>query len=132
MNRRHLLRSAVAGSLLFDGVVADLLRADGGAAGLRLFQAHRPDIVLLDCLMPRKDGFATCGELRAMPEGEHVPVLMLTSLSDEDSVNRAYESGLTEGVLFERRMFHSLFGTDDQREGMGAFAEKRKPVFKHQ
>jgi enoyl-CoA hydratase len=53
-------------------------------------------------------------------------------LAAKESVNRAYESGLTEGVLFERRMFHSLFGTDDQREGMGAFAEKRKPVFKHQ
>ena len=53
-------------------------------------------------------------------------------LAAKESVNRAYESGLTEGVLFERRMFHSLFGTDDQKEGMGAFAEKRKPVFKHQ
>ncbi len=76
-----------------------VVEADGGDAALQLFQTHRPDIVLLDCMMPRKDGFATCGELRAMSEGEHVPVLMLTSLSDEDSVNRAYEAGATDFFL---------------------------------
>ena len=48
------------------------------------------------------------------------------------TVNRAYESSLNEGMLFERRMFHSLFATEDQKEGMNAFVEKRKPVFKHQ
>ena len=47
----------------------------------------------------------------------------------KESVNRAYESSLTEGVLFERRMFHSTFGTDDQKEGMKAFLEKRQPNF---
>lgn len=47
----------------------------------------------------------------------------------KESVNRAYESSLTEGVLFERRMFHSTFATDDQKEGMKAFLEKRQPSF---
>lgn len=47
----------------------------------------------------------------------------------KESVNRAYESPLTEGVLFERRMFHSTFATDDQKEGMKAFLEKRQPSF---
>ncbi|MBU3709876.1 MAG: enoyl-CoA hydratase [Burkholderiaceae bacterium] len=47
----------------------------------------------------------------------------------KESVNRAYESSLTEGVLFERRMFHSTFATDDQKEGMRAFLEKRQPNF---
>jgi enoyl-CoA hydratase len=47
----------------------------------------------------------------------------------KESVNRAYESSLTEGVLFERRMFHSTFGTEDQKEGMKAFLEKRQPSF---
>jgi enoyl-CoA hydratase len=56
-----------------------------------------------------------------------LPVVMAA----KESVNRAYESSLTEGVLFERRMFHALFGTEDQKEGMGAFVEKRKPAFKH-
>ncbi len=49
----------------------------------------------------------------------------------KECINRAYESGLSEGVLFERRMFHALFATADQKEGMGAFVEKRKPAFKH-
>jgi enoyl-CoA hydratase len=46
-------------------------------------------------------------------------------------VNRAFESGLADGVTYERGLFHSLFATDDQKEGMAAFVEKRKPAFKH-
>src|SRR5690606_14869112 len=49
----------------------------------------------------------------------------------KESVNRAYETTLAEGVRFERRVFHSTFATEDQKEGMSAFAEKRKAVFKH-
>jgi enoyl-CoA hydratase len=49
----------------------------------------------------------------------------------KEAVNRAYETPLAEGILFERRMFHSLFATEDQKEGMRAFVEKRKPSFKH-
>jgi enoyl-CoA hydratase len=48
----------------------------------------------------------------------------------KESVNRAYETTLSEGLRFERRMFHAMFATEDQKEGMAAFAEKRKPVFK--
>ena len=47
----------------------------------------------------------------------------------KDCVNQAFESGLDDGVDFERRVFHSLFGTEDQKEGMAAFVEKRKPNF---
>jgi enoyl-CoA hydratase len=49
----------------------------------------------------------------------------------KESINRAYESPLSEGLLFERRLFHSLFATEDQKEGMAAFVEKRKPAFRH-
>ena len=49
----------------------------------------------------------------------------------KEAVNRAYETTLSEGVMAERRMFHSLFATDDQKEGMAAFVEKRRPNFKH-
>ncbi|HEX7386111.1 MAG TPA: enoyl-CoA hydratase [Castellaniella sp.] len=49
----------------------------------------------------------------------------------KESVNRAFESSLSESLLFERRNFHALFATDDQKEGMRAFVEKRKPDFKH-
>lgn len=47
----------------------------------------------------------------------------------KEAVNQAYEMGLTQGIRFERRLFHSLFATNDQKEGMTAFVEKRKPKF---
>ena len=56
-----------------------------------------------------------------------LPAVMMA----KESVNRAYESSLAEGILFERRNFHSLFATEDQKEGMQAFLGKRKPAFKH-
>ncbi len=56
-----------------------------------------------------------------------LPMVMLA----KESVNRAYETTLAEGVRFERRLFHSAFATEDQKEGMAAFVEKRKPEFKH-
>ena len=53
------------------------------------------------------------------------PIAMMT----KESVNRSYETTLAEGVRFERRLFHSMFATNDQKEGMSAFAEKRKAKF---
>jgi enoyl-CoA hydratase len=53
----------------------------------------------------------------------------LSVLAAKESVNRAYETTLSEGVRFERRLFHGLFGTMDQKEGMAAFAEKRSAAF---
>ncbi|MDA0655923.1 MAG: enoyl-CoA hydratase [Proteobacteria bacterium] len=55
------------------------------------------------------------------------PIAMMA----KESVNRAYETTLAEGLRFERRLFHSLFATEDQTEGMTAFVEKRKPKFKN-
>jgi enoyl-CoA hydratase len=52
-------------------------------------------------------------------------------LKVKESLNRAYESSLAEGLLFERREFHATFALEDQKEGMRAFVEKRKPAFKH-
>ena len=53
-------------------------------------------------------------------------------MAAKEAVNRAFESGLSDGVMFERRLFHALFATDDQKEGMDAFVNKRKAVFTHQ
>jgi enoyl-CoA hydratase len=53
-------------------------------------------------------------------------------MAAKESVNRAYEGTLADGIMFERRMFHALFATADQKEGMDAFVNKRKAVFKHQ
>jgi enoyl-CoA hydratase len=50
----------------------------------------------------------------------------------KDCVNRAFETTLAEGVRYERRTFYSLFGTPDQKEGMAAFTEKRRPQFRHE
>jgi enoyl-CoA hydratase len=52
-------------------------------------------------------------------------------LKIKESINRAYESSLAEGLLFERREFHATFALDDRKEGMRAFVEKRKPAFRH-
>jgi enoyl-CoA hydratase len=54
-----------------------------------------------------------------------LPVVMLA----KEAVNRAFETTLSEGVRFERRLFHSCFAIEDQKEGMAAFVEKRKPAF---
>ena len=54
----------------------------------------------------------------------------LAAMMVKEAVNRAYETTLTEGLRFERRLFHSSFGTEDQKEGMQAFIEKRPPQFK--
>ncbi|MDK3017701.1 enoyl-CoA hydratase [Pseudodonghicola flavimaris] len=55
---------------------------------------------------------------------------MPSVLAAKESVNRAFETTLSEGMLFERRVFHSMFATEDQKEGMGAFLEKRQPQFR--
>ena len=52
-------------------------------------------------------------------------------LMAKEAVNRAYETSMAEGILFERRVFHATFATEDQKEGMAAFAEKRQPDFKN-
>jgi len=59
--------------------------------------------------------------------GYSLPVVMMI----KESINRAYETTLAEGSLFERRVFQSQFSLEDQKEGMAAFVEKRKPVFKN-
>lgn len=55
---------------------------------------------------------------------------MLTVMAIKETVNRSYETTLREGLLYERRVFHSLFASDDQSEGMAAFSEKRAPQFR--
>jgi enoyl-CoA hydratase len=59
--------------------------------------------------------------------GYSLPAVMMA----KEAINRAYEAPLAEGMLYERRLFHSLFATDDQKEGMAAFVEKRAPNFRH-
>jgi enoyl-CoA hydratase len=68
----------------------------------------------------------------AMKVAETIANFSLPSvLAGKEAINRAFESPLAEGVVFERRIFHALFATEDQKEGMKAFVEKRKPQWKN-
>jgi enoyl-CoA hydratase len=67
-----------------------------------------------------------------MKTAETIASLSLPSVMvAKEAVNQAFEASLAEGLLFERRVFHALFATEDQKEGMAAFVEKRPPQFKH-
>ncbi len=89
--------------------------ADNGRLGLEAFVHHRPELVLLDIMMPEMDGFAVCAELRRMPEGRHTPILMMTGLEDYQSITQAYDAGATDfivkpinGILLEHRVRYLL------------------------
>jgi enoyl-CoA hydratase len=76
-------------------------------------------VVAADKLM--EEALAAATKIASMP--------LSVAMQIKDSVNRAYETTLTEGVRYERRYFHAGFGTAAQREGMSAFLEKRPPNF---
>jgi enoyl-CoA hydratase len=78
-------------------------------------------VVPADKLM--EEAFAAAAAICALS----LPSLMMA----KESVNRAFEAPLADGIAYERRLFHSLFATEDQKEGMDAFLGKRKPAFKH-
>jgi enoyl-CoA hydratase len=71
-------------------------------------------------------------EAEAMAAATTIAGMSLPSvIAAKEALNRAYESTLSEGVLFERKSFHAMFATQDHHEGLAAFSEKRKPVFAH-
>jgi PAS domain S-box-containing protein len=74
----------------------DITEATDGESALRLLRDWTPDLVVLDARMPGLDGFETCRELRRMYGFENIPVLMLTGLDDEGSINKAYQAGATD------------------------------------
>lgn len=67
-----------------------------GTTMLTTFQDVCPDLVLLDVLLPGKDGFDLCEEIRALPQGADVPIVMMTSLDDVESISKAYAAGATD------------------------------------
>ena len=74
----------------------EITEANSGAGALKMIGEWSPDIIVLDALMPDLDGFETCLRMRALPGFESTPVLMLTGLDDEASINRAYQVGATD------------------------------------
>ncbi|WP_052128826.1 GAF domain-containing protein [Neosynechococcus sphagnicola] len=75
-----------------------VIEAENGEAGLRLFCQCKPEIVLLDALMPVMDGFTCCSHIQALPGGDRTPVLMITGLEDQRSVDQAFAAGATDYV----------------------------------
>ncbi|MDR3570412.1 MAG: EAL domain-containing protein [Syntrophobacteraceae bacterium] len=75
-----------------------LIEAENGAEALKAISHVKPELFVLDVMMPEIDGFEVCRKLRTNPEFAHVPVLMVTGLEDADSINRAYETGATDFV----------------------------------
>ncbi|HET7057291.1 MAG TPA: response regulator [Nitrospiraceae bacterium] len=78
------------------GLVVD--EAEDGTEALSVYKKTRPDIVLMDVMMPLMDGFEACRLLRAIPTGDRTPVIMVTGLEDFDSITHAYEVGATDFV----------------------------------
>ncbi len=68
---------------------------DDGASALEMLAELRPGVVMLDIVMPGMDGFATCTAIRATAAGAHIPIVMMTGLDDDESINRAFEAGAT-------------------------------------
>jgi len=76
----------------------EVFEAEDGLVAIEQFDKHRPDIVMMDVVMPRMNGFDSCACIRKSPGGEHVPILMVTGLDDVESIQKAYEAGATDFV----------------------------------
>ena len=76
----------------------DVVEARDGQQALEAMRAHGPDLVLMDVSMPVMDGFTSCAELRKLPGGGRVPVIMMTGLEDVESIERAFEVGATDFI----------------------------------
>ncbi len=74
----------------------EVLQVENGESALELFSTRTPDLVLCDVMMPIVDGYELCTSIRAMKQGEHVPIVMLTGLNDAESIQRAFSVGATD------------------------------------
>ncbi|MEP5766559.1 MAG: EAL domain-containing protein [Halieaceae bacterium] len=77
----------------FAGEDYEVVLADSGKAGLAMLQRVKPDVILLDIMMPEMDGYQTCSAIKQTRGFEHTPVIMLTGLDDIDAVEKAYDCG---------------------------------------
>ncbi len=89
-------RFVIRGILAGDGYRID--EAESAAQAMALCERHMPDLILLDAHMPETDGFTACAGIRTLNSGEHTPVLVITALDDEHTVERAFASGATDYV----------------------------------
>src|SRR5438105_4887528 len=91
-----IVRSLMSATLTRDGFA--VIEAEDGVEGCRLYEEHRPDLLLVDVIMPRMDGYQLCRELRGDPQSAYVPIVVATSLDDLPSIARAYDAGATDFI----------------------------------
>src|SRR3972149_5786570 len=72
--------------------------APNGVVALSICERLRPDLALLDIMMPIMNGVETCARIRSLPGGEHIPVLMITALDDPTAITRSFEAGATDYI----------------------------------
>ncbi len=90
------IRSLVGKALLRAGF--RITEAQNGRQALEVLTREKPDVVLLDVVMPELDGFAVCSAIRQDADWQHTPVIMMTTLQDDESINRAYDVGATDFI----------------------------------
>lgn len=76
----------------------NVIEAENGKQALKLFLEQKPDIILMDYLMPDLNGINACAQLQKLPGGDSTPVIIITSIEDEDSINLAFEAGATDYI----------------------------------
>src|SRR2546430_7334582 len=91
-----VVRSLIRATLENDGF--GVIEATDGVEGCELYDKHRPDLLLVDVVMPRMDGYELCRELRRHAHSAFVPIVVATSLDDVPSIARAYDAGATDFV----------------------------------
>lgn len=110
-----------------------VVEASDGIEGLELYKQLNPDMVLLDAKMPGMDGFSCCTQIKEISGGVGIPVLMITSLEDEDSVERAFKAGATDYItkpihwaVLRRRVQRLLQEKQAEREIIKALDQERE------
>ncbi|MDJ0845841.1 response regulator [Crocosphaera sp.] len=114
---RHLLKIAMEE----EGYQA--IEAKNGQQCLEEYHRHQPDMVLLDAIMPEMDGFTCCQKLRSLNNNHYLPILMITALDDQDSIDQAFEAGATDYItkpifwsVLSQRVHHLLLTCQTLRE----------------
>lgn len=133
-NARFALPEITLATIPGAGGTQRLARAVGKAKAMEMILTGRPMLAdeaersgLVSRVVPLADLQQEAMALASKIAGFSQPVVALA----KECVNRAFESSLSEGILYERRMAYVTFGTEDQSEGLAAFVEKRAPQFKH-
>lgn len=133
-NARFALPEITLATIPGAGGTQRLTRAVGKAKAMEMILTGRPMLAdeaersgLVSRVVPLADLQQEAMALASKIAGFSQPVVALA----KECVNRAFESSLSEGILYERRMAYVTFGTEDQSEGLAAFVEKRAPQFKH-